>query len=142
MAFQFTDDHGLTETEKQIQVRFETCEKMLTPMVREYYKEFEAARISRMWAELMDADKAFSPEEPDRVIQAFDKYNLEIQADINRLSGEIQPSELKRIHVLQTEKKVSDGEYRELLARYGVSTSKDLNRMGAMMVIKRLQERK
>ena len=93
-------------------------------------------------AELMDADKAFSPEEPDRVIQAFDKYNLEIQADINRLSGEIQPSELKRIHVLQTEKKVSDGEYRELLARYGVSTSKDLNRMGAMMVIKRLQERK
>ena len=34
MAFQFTDDHELTETEKQIQVRYETCEKMLTPMVR------------------------------------------------------------------------------------------------------------
>ncbi|HPS40237.1 MAG TPA: hypothetical protein PL124_12530 [Candidatus Cloacimonadota bacterium] len=128
---------------------FEEFSQEMTPRVmrsderimgmRQYYHEIEPERIKTIWNAFLDADRKYTQaDDLKAIVAAFDTFLTAMDEDWGRLSVPILAAEIKRIHVLKAEKGISETVYWEVLGRVGKSSSKNLNRMEAAVVIRQL----
>ncbi len=141
MAFKFDPQNNLTDSEAEIQKRFEATDKLIKGTFRTYYHEIEPQRLTALWNKVLDADKAFSPTgEAEKITEAFDAFLAEINADLERVGGNVTDIQIKQIHATQSKQRIDEQRYRAELEKLGAASSKELKFYEAKILIERLKK--
>lgn len=123
-----------------------TADKLIGYRMYKYFELMEPMTIPNLVKKLMEADWAGVAEANyEKVLKAGEEYLEGLKEASRRVSRELYASEIKRIHVLKGEARISEEEYRTLIERIsGKQSSKDMlywEGMILMRALTRIKER-
>lgn len=135
-------DFKISREEMEARLREMTAEadKIIGYRMYKYFEVFEPMVLANISRKLCEVDwECSATGEFEKLAKAADEYLQEIKATAERVKRKLQKSELARIHILKSEAKISEADYRNLIERIsGKNSSAEMAYWEGMILIRAL----